>query len=185
MISKSGSASCVAPPTSFEVSATSPKAACGVDWTKAAHAALSSALFAGIVSGAFYVIGKIIEEDRREEDSSQTHPIVDLPSPEGAAAEDLDQADGDGSTTDRDEEATETDAAEDNQPVSVVDGSAARAAMLLGIVVSASEDEIRAALRARLSSSRVHPDQGGDEAQAKQLIAAKNLLIERARARRT
>jgi GNAT superfamily N-acetyltransferase len=40
----------------------------------------------------------------------------------------------------------------------------------------------RAALRSRLSASRLHPDQGGDGEEAKRLIAAKNLLVERLRA---
>ena len=64
----------------------------------------------------------------------------------------------------------------------MVDDKIAQAAAVLGIAPDATEDEIRAALRAHLSSSRLHPDQGGDSEQAKRLIAAKNLLIERARA---
>jgi hypothetical protein len=56
---------------------------------------------------------------------------------------------------------------------------AEEAAALLDVNVNASADEIRRALRARLSEARLHPDQGGDENAAKELIAAKNLLIER------
>ena len=56
---------------------------------------------------------------------------------------------------------------------------------LLGVAVDASADEVRAALRARLSASRLHPVHGGDGEEAKRLIAAKNLLIERARAVRS
>jgi hypothetical protein len=33
--------------------------------------------------------------------------------------------------------------------------------------------------------TRIHPDEGGDEEEAKRIIAAKNLLIERARAVRS
>jgi hypothetical protein len=58
------------------------------------------------------------------------------------------------------------------------------AADLLGVTVDASESEIRAALRARLASSRLHPDQGGDGEEAKRLIAAQNLLIARRREER-
>jgi hypothetical protein len=54
------------------------------------------------------------------------------------------------------------------------------AALLLGVRLDSKPDEIRAALRRRMSEARVHPDQGGDEEAAKRLIAAKNLLIERA-----
>ena len=59
------------------------------------------------------------------------------------------------------------------------------AAQHLGISVDASADEVRAALRERLASSRIHPDQGGPLAAASRLIAAKNLLCDRARRRST
>jgi hypothetical protein len=62
--------------------------------------------------------------------------------------------------------------------------SAVEAATLLGVSLDASEDQVRAALRERLVDHRLHPDQGGDPEQAKRFIAAQNLLIERARARR-
>ncbi|MCU1280969.1 MAG: hypothetical protein JWM53_4515 [bacterium] len=53
----------------------------------------------------------------------------------------------------------------------------------LGISVDASADEVRAALRERIAASRIHPDQGGAHADAARLIAAKNLLCDRARRR--
>jgi hypothetical protein len=53
------------------------------------------------------------------------------------------------------------------------------AAKVLGVSVDATADEIRAALRARMAETRAHPDQGGDGEEAKRLIAAKNLLIQR------
>jgi hypothetical protein len=53
------------------------------------------------------------------------------------------------------------------------------AAALLGVSGDADHDEIRAALRARLTETRAHPDHGGDEEYAKRLIAAKNFLIQR------
>jgi hypothetical protein len=42
---------------------------------------------------------------------------------------------------------------------------------------------VRAALRERIAASRIHPDQGGAHAAAARLIAAKNLLCDRARRR--
>ena len=66
-----------------------------------------------------------------------------------------------------------------------VDEDARQAADLLGIDVDATPDQVRAALRARLAKSRIHPDQGGDGEEARQLIAAKNLLVERAQAAAT
>jgi hypothetical protein len=59
------------------------------------------------------------------------------------------------------------------------DQEAVDAAALLGVEPDASADEIRAALRRRMSEERAHPDHGGDEETAKRLIGAKNLLIER------
>jgi hypothetical protein len=58
---------------------------------------------------------------------------------------------------------------------------AIEAARLLGVDVHAGADEIRAALRAKLANSGLHPDHGGDGSEATRLIAARNLLIERLR----
>ncbi len=71
--------------------------------------------------------------------------------------------------------------ADGEETIQPVDSDAQRAANLLGVELDATEDEVRSALRDRLASSRLHPDQGGDGEAAKELIAAKNLLIERAR----
>lgn len=57
------------------------------------------------------------------------------------------------------------------------------AAKQLGIRVDASADEVRAALRERIAASGIHPDHGGAHAAAARLIAAKNLLCDRARRR--
>ena len=53
------------------------------------------------------------------------------------------------------------------------------AALLLGVRLDSNADEIRAALRRRMSEARVHPDHGGDAEAARRLIDAKNLLVER------
>jgi hypothetical protein len=60
-----------------------------------------------------------------------------------------------------------------------VEQDAAQAARLLGVDLDANADEIRAALRAKLGASCLHPDHGGDGIGARELIDAKNLLIER------
>lgn len=57
------------------------------------------------------------------------------------------------------------------------------AAALLGVELDADEKAIRAALRKKLATTHAHPDQGGDLAVARRLIAARDLLVERARAR--
>jgi hypothetical protein len=53
---------------------------------------------------------------------------------------------------------------------------------LLGVADDATVDQIRAALRDKLRDSRLHPDQGGDGKAATELINARNLLIECAKA---
>ena len=59
------------------------------------------------------------------------------------------------------------------------DDAAVAAGLLLEVNLDASADEVRRALRRKLSTARMHPDHGGNGARAAQLIAAKNLLIER------
>jgi hypothetical protein len=59
------------------------------------------------------------------------------------------------------------------------DDEALAAATLLEVNLDASADEIRRALRRKLSVERLHPDHGGNGDRAARLIAAKNLLIER------
>jgi hypothetical protein len=81
-----------------------------------------------------------------------------------------------GETTTPDDDAPEDDSDDDG------DEEASDAATLLGVSLDATESQIRAALRARFATSRLHPDHGGDGDEAKRLIAAKNLLVERARA---
>jgi hypothetical protein len=59
------------------------------------------------------------------------------------------------------------------------DDDVVAAAILLEVNIDASSDEIRRALRRKLSIRRLHPDHGGNGTEAARLIAAKNLLIER------
>jgi hypothetical protein len=125
-----------------------------IDWGEVARAALGSAFVAGILTGALHVLGKVLDAEDIEE-RRDASPETDMP----------DDADMEG-----------------EDQVADVDDDAQRAAAVLGVDLNASADEIRAALRARLADSQIHPDQGGDGEEAKELIAAKNLLIERARA---
>lgn len=133
-----------------------------IDWSEVAHVALRSAILAGIIGGALHVLGKAVEANAAEMNEADRMRDTD-------ATEALD-----------DEDRHDDDEAGDV----VIDDDEARAAALLGVSLDATEDEIRAALRAQLAFSRLHPDHGGDEDEAKELIAAKNLLVERARATR-
>jgi hypothetical protein len=147
------------------------------DWGALAKAALGSTELSAMVGEAFRLIGQSIERDiaRADAEAATRAPI-----PPPMAAEPIESSDAD------DFEPAESDASHvDETPAVVVDVAAANAAAILGVAVDASADEIRAALRARLSASRLHPDHGGDGEEAKRLIAAKNLLIERARAVRS
>ena len=159
----------------------STRIAADVDWTRVAQTALGSALFAGLLSGAFYVIGKVIESDTRVSGEPKANAPTATPFADGDYEfDEEDRRDVIDDAAERDE--TEDEPAATERPFPVVDDKIAQAAAVLGIAPDATEDEIRAALRAHLSASRLHPDQGGDSEQAKRLIAAKNLLIERARA---
>ena len=136
------------------------------DWTALAKAALGSNELAAMVGEAFRVIGRSIEHDiARAESAAPPQTPSDPPTSQHRT----------------DDKTPSVDAPEDDLPV-VIDAATAEAATLLGVAVEANADEIRAALRARLSASRLHPDHGGDGKEAKRLIAAKNLLIERIRA---
>lgn len=55
------------------------------------------------------------------------------------------------------------------------------AASLLGIRPGASADEVRAALRRKMTETYAHPDHGGDAEAAAKLIAARDLLLKRTR----
>lgn len=59
------------------------------------------------------------------------------------------------------------------------DDDAVAAALMLEVNLDASADEIRRALRRKLSVLRLHPDHGGNGVEAARFIGAKNLLIER------
>jgi hypothetical protein len=144
-------------PTSNEDRPTLADPPTGINWREVARSAIGSAFVAGLMGGALHVLGKMIEADS----SANAYVADDMQAPP------LD---------------VEPNMAEVGESA---DDDAARAAALLGVTVDAREDDIRAALRARLASSQLHPDQGGDGEEAKQLIAAKNLLIERARATRS
>jgi len=142
------------------------------DWTALATAALGSTDLAALVGEAFRSIGRSIEKDiarieaqaRAVDDATETRPVSET-----------DDA------GERHEPPQAEETREEPSPTVFVDVAAVEAATILGVDVDATADEIRAALRSRLSSSRLHPDQGGDGEEAKRLIAAKNLLVARAR----
>lgn len=144
-----------------------------IDWARVAQTALGSALLAGLVGGAMHVIGRVIEAEGRPDAQSADAAVPPVPDEHSTYGDDGEKRTDDPNSLDG---AVETPAVEEWT-------DADDAAKLLGIDKNAGEDTIRAALRSHLSSSGLHPDQGGDGEQAKQLIAAKNLLIERARLR--
>jgi hypothetical protein len=141
------------------------------DWTSVARVALGSNELAAMVGEALRMIGRSIEADiaRVQPEEPPPPPIESIPSVDESPKADTPRV----------------EAEAPKPPISAADEAAVNAAELLGIAVDATADEIRAALRARLSSSKLHPDQGGDGEEAKRLIAAKNLLVERIRAVRT
>jgi hypothetical protein len=147
-----------------------------IDWARVAQTALGSALLAGLVGGAMHVIGRVIEAERAPGAESADAEVGTVPDEQAEHGDD----DDDGKGTEQRhpfDAAAEASAVPERSDV-------VEAAELLGVDLDASEDAIRAALRMHLSSSGLHPDQGGDGEQATLLIAAKNLLVERARANR-
>ncbi len=128
-----------------------------VDWRDVARAAIGSAFVAGLVGGALHVLSRMIEE----ESCAAETPSIEHDSPMANAIDDPEEDD-----TDDEREAAE-------------------AAALLSVRLDAEESEIRAALRKTIATSGAHPDHGGDANAAAKLIAARDLLIERARAVRS
>ncbi len=128
-----------------------------VDWRDVARAAIGSAFVAGLVGGALHVLSRMIEEENRAAETAS----IEYESPMANAVDDPEEDD-----TDDDLEAEE-------------------AAVLLGVRLDAEESEIRAALRKTIATSGAHPDHGGDTDVAAKLIAARDLLVERARAVRS
>lgn len=146
-----------------------------IDWARVAQTALGSALLAGLVGGAMHVIGRVIETERAPGADSVDAEVGRMPDDQAGHTE----TDGEEGT----EQCNRFDGAAEAS--AVTEGSdVVEAAQLLGVDLNASEDAIRAALRTHLSSSGLHPDHGGDGKQATRLTAARNLLIERARANR-
>jgi hypothetical protein len=124
-----------------------------IDWNEIARKALGSAVFAAFVGGAMQVLSDVVRAELKA--ASKRNRKAEAPFDEPTSTEVI---------ADRSDELVE-------------------AGELLGVDPQAGEAEIRAALRAYLAESRVHPDHGGDAEEAKRLIAAQNLLLEHARSR--
>ena len=139
-----------------------------IDWREVARAALGSALFAGLLGGMAYVLMNARADG--------AHPATRRESEEEAPSVEEDAATDEGDADDVEPQPGFVDRETAKQVIEEV-----MAASLLGVDLDASDAEIRAALRARLTESRSHPDHGGDGDQAARLIAARDLLIERAR----
>lgn len=130
-----------------------------IDWREVARAAIGSALVAGLIAGGFSTLAKIVEAEMKPDPARK-------PPGDASNADVLDE--------------TEIDDEEREEEI-LADAEEQQAAAALGVSVDATADEIRAALRARLGASRLHPDHGGDGEEAKRLIAAQNLLLARLR----
>lgn len=70
---------------------------------------------------------------------------------------------------------------DDKRSSVVVDAplNAKTAAELLGVTMTSTADQVRAAFRRKMRDGRLHPDQGGNPEVAKRYVAAKNLLTQR------
>jgi len=148
------------------------------DWSQVAADTIRDPRLAAVVAKGLGSLGRYIQ---KEIDRVDAHTVdATPPTPTDALPDD----DDDSPPLDADEPSDTSEQRNEPPKSLVVDEKAAAAAALLAVDVDATEDEVRAALRARLASSKLHPDQGGDGEAAKQLIAAKNLLIERAKAGR-
>lgn len=142
-----------------------------VDWTTYAQAALDSDAMGAMVGAAVRVFGQVMERAPQEPKKERKKQRKRRSRPKGPQVEPPHVP-----------PPVEAQAAP--PPVQPLpERAVAEAAALLGVSFDATEDQLRAALRAQLSSSRIHPDHGGDGEAAKRLIAAKNLLVERARFR--
>jgi hypothetical protein len=75
----------------------------------------------------------------------------------------------------------QTKTAPNTPSASAPDAELSAAAALVGVKIGASEKEIRAAARARMTELRIHPDHGGDEERAKRFNVARDLLLKHAK----
>src|SRR5439155_16550453 len=128
------------------------------------YSACGSPLLAALVGSAAVVIGKLVERELNAEPTPSPDPAVE-PDIIDVVFEVLPEVEPITGPTIADDEPRA-----ESRPAAPVDPQLAAAAALLGVTIDASADEIRAALRAALSSSRLHPDHGGDGAMGKRLI---------------
>lgn len=120
------------------------------DVKKMAQDVLTSAGMFGLVVGGIYFFGKAVDAYNAQFEHAAATPAP-TPSP----------------------------SVEPPPLLETLDLDVALARITLGVGPTATADEIRRALRRKLTERRLHPDQGGDGSEAKRLIDAKNLLIQR------
>ncbi len=139
------------------------------DWRTTARATLGAAFSIALFGGALYVLGSLLDKPKRQPSSPDetTTPPLEPRCFTQDTSDDIDETDD----VDRDQEVIDEDAERD-------------AAELLGVQLDATIPEIRAAMRARLVETSAHPDHGGSETEAARLIAARDLLVKNAEARR-
>jgi hypothetical protein len=149
-----------------------------VDWSQLAAQTIRDPRIAAVVVASLQSLGHYIEREVDRVEAAAAAPPPTAAQPIADTGDEPTPKAGTAPPPPADESA-------EKAPTVAVDERTAKAASLLGVDVDSTEDQIRAALRTRLASSRLHPDHGGDGEEAKKLIAAKNLLIERAKAART
>ena len=148
------------------------------DWSQVAADTIRDPRLAAVVAKGLESVGRYIQREiDRVEANAVAYAATTTPDP-------LPENDDDDPAPPVVDEPSDAAEHHNETPPIVVDERTAAAASLLGVDVGATEDQVRAALRARLASSKLHPEHGGDGEAAKELIAAKNLLVEQARSRR-
>jgi hypothetical protein len=157
-----------------------------VDWHPIAASALDSELLGGVVGSAVRLLGRVLEADHQRH-TRTVDPIASVTADDDPMALPLTEAE-------HDEQQPQDNTIDHDPPAIVVDAAELEAATLLSVQVGATEDQIRAAFRAKVKAAKASyirataltTDPTDEESEAaKKLIAAKQLLVERARVVRT
>ena len=147
-----------------------------VDWKAIATAALDSPGLGELFGESVILIANVFAAEGRK-------PRRPRPSPAKKARRVIKDSPTEPPTPKAEAQAPDVETPEVPTP-QPVDAAVLTAAAMLDVTVDATEQQIRSALRARLSESRAHPDHGGDGDHAKRLIGARELLLKHVRSQR-